>query len=140
MRAQTPRVCVDHGSHGGSMGFGCDGWWHIMLSKPKRRWYRLYARTSYWNDYRYSRGNIKTPEEFVDALLDAYNALEGVCNYKRVSPDLSGLDELDPEFGRQARTIWEQEGEKWLRSPASTLGVSSLIMVGGRFGGSEDKK
>ena len=109
-----------------------------MFSKPKRRWYRMSARTNYWNDHRYSRENIKTPEEFVDALLDAYNALDEFCS--KVNPDLSGLDELDLEFAREARSIWEQEGEKWLRSPARTLGVSSLIMVGGRFGRIEDKK
>ena len=94
------------------MGFGCDGWWYIMFSKPKRRWYRLYARTSYWNDYRYSRGNIKTPEEFVDALLDAYNALEGVCNYKRVSPDLSGL----MNWTRSSAVRLEPFGSKRVRS------------------------
>ena len=134
MKSQTPSVCIDDGSHAGSMGSGCEGWWDITLSRPKRRWYRLYARTSYWNDYRYSQDNIKTPEQFVDALDDAYSALDDVCG--EGNPDFSALEELDPEFARQARALWEKEyeEEKSLGSGTSTLGFSSMIFIGRPFG------
>jgi|GEM_PF-4078778 len=133
MKSKTPSACIDHGSLGGSMGFGCEGWWGITLSRPKRRWYRLYARTSYWNDYRYSRDNIKTPEQFVDALDGAYSALDDVCS--EVDPDFSELEELDSEFACQARALWEEEDEDGrCESAAHTLGFSSMILVGGPLG------
>lgn len=102
----------------------------VTVSRPSRNRYKIYGRTGYIGDWRYSSDLLKTPREFIRAYLDCGSDCDEFWDAD-LDYDLPRLIQFAPEFFTEVKRLWDSDDWEEDEEEAEKEGSDSGATTGG---------
>jgi len=93
----------------------------VSVSRQSRNRFKIYGRTGYIGDWRYSSGPIATPREFISCYLECLDACDEFWS-SDLDSDLPALIEFAPEFFAEVQRLWDSDDWQADESEESSSG------------------